>query len=126
VQHVREGYVNESNLEIETYPATAATNVIRVVGDFCGEGAVRVRRTLAGELTGSPAVLVLDLSEVARIDAQGVDALHLAAELAANEDIGLCLVAPAQGAAKAALDAVESTDTFEIFSSLSEALSDSP
>jgi hypothetical protein len=36
------------------------------------------------------------------------------------------LVAPAQGAVKAALDAVESTDTFEIFSSLSEALGDSP
>lgn len=118
--------MNQNSLEIETYAATAATNVVRVVGDFCGEGAVRVRRTLVGELTGSPAVLVLDLSEVARIDAEGVDALHVAAELGANEDIGLCLVAPAQGAVKAALDAVESTDTFEIFSSLSEALGDSP
>jgi anti-anti-sigma regulatory factor len=123
---VPEGYVSENSLEIETYTATAGTNVIRVVGDFCGEGAVRVRRTLAGELTGSPAVLALDLSEVVRIDAEGVDALHMAAELSADEDIGLCLVAPAQGAVKAALDAVESTDTFEIFSSLSEALSDSP
>ena len=118
--------MNENRLEIETYRATAGTNVIGVVGDFSGEGAVSVRRTLAGELTASPAVLVLDLSQVARIDAEGVDALHMAAELSANEDIGLCLVAPAQGAVRTALDAAECTDTFEIFSSVSAALRDRP
>lgn len=118
--------MNDDRLEIEAHTVTAGTIVIRVAGDFCGDGAARTRRTLAGELTGSPAVLILELSDVARIDAEGVDTLHLAAELAAEEDIGLCLVAPAQGAVRAALDAVESTDTFEIFSSVTEALRDPP
>jgi anti-anti-sigma regulatory factor len=123
---VPEGYVNDGSLEIETHTVAAGTIVIRLTGDFCEEHAARVRRTLAGELTGSPVFLVLDLSQVARIDAEGVDTLHLAAELAADKDIGLCLVAPAQGAVRAALDAVESTDTFEVFSSVCEALRDPP
>ena len=118
--------MNANSLEIKTYTASAGATVIRVAGDFCAHGAARVRRHLVGELTGSPAAVVLDVTEVARVDAGGVDALHLAAELTADKDIGFCLAAPARGAVKLALDAVEATDTFEIFSSVSEALHDLP
>jgi anti-anti-sigma regulatory factor len=113
---------NNDRLEIEARTPAAGTVIISVAGELCEDEAARTRRTLAGELTGSPALLVLDLSEVASIDAEGVDTLQLAAELTADEDIGLCLVAPAEGAVRAALAAVEATETFEIFSSVSEAL----
>ena len=118
--------MNDDSLRIETYTVAAGTVVIRVVGDFCGEGAAAVRLTLAGQLTGSPEVLIVDLSEIARIDAVGIDTLHSAAELAAEEDIGLGLVASPEGAVRAALDEADSTDAFEIFSSVSDALEDLP
>lgn len=118
---VPEGNVNEQGLEIKAYTETAGVIVIRVAGDFRGEGAGKVRRTLAGELAGAPKILLLDLTEIAGIDAQGIDTLHLAAELTADEDIGLGLVAPADGAVMAGLDAVEATDTFQIFASITEA-----
>jgi anti-anti-sigma regulatory factor len=118
--------VNDNCLEIEAHTVTAGAIVIRVAGDLCADGASKTRRTLAGELAGSPAILILDLSEVVRIDTEGLDTLHVAAELTADEDIGLCLVAPAQSPVRAALDAVESTDTFEIFPSVTEALRNPP
>ena len=116
------GNGNDERLEIEAHTVTAGTIVIRAAGDFCGEGAVRLRRILAGELTGVPEILILDLTEIACIDAEGLDTLYVAAELTADEDIGLCLVAPARGAVRAGLDAAGSTDTFEIFSSVTAAM----
>jgi anti-anti-sigma factor len=116
--------MNDDSLEIEAQTVAVGVIVVRVAGDFCGEGAARVRRILAGELAGAREILILDLAEVARIDAEGIDVLYVAAELTADEDIGLCLVAPAEGAVRAGLDAVGSTDIFEMFSSVSEALRD--
>jgi AraC-like DNA-binding protein len=118
---VPEGNVNKQGLEIKAYTEAAGIIVIRVAGDFRGEGAGKVTRTLAGELAGAPKILLLDLTEVAGIDAEGIDTLHLAAELTADEDIGLGLVVPEDGAVMAGLDAVEATDTFQIFGSITEA-----
>jgi anti-anti-sigma regulatory factor len=120
------GAENNHRLEIETQTVEAGTILVRVAGDLCADGAARTRRTLAGELTGSPAFLLLELSEVVSIDAEGVDTLLVAAELTADEDIGLCLVAPAQGAVRAALAAVEASESFEIFASVIEALRNVP
>ena len=114
--------MNDDRLVIEAHTVTAGTIVIRAAGDFCGDGAARLRRTLAGELTGIPEILILDLTEIASIDGEGIDTLYLAAELTADEDIGLCVVAPAQAAVRTGLDAAGATDAFEIFSSVTEAL----
>ncbi|KMO74760.1 MULTISPECIES: STAS domain-containing protein [Mycolicibacterium] len=114
--------MNDDRPRIEARTVTAGTIVVRVAGDICGQGGIRFRRTLVGELTGRPQVLILDLTQITRIDTGGINTLCLAAELTAEEDIGLCLVAPAQGAARAGLEAAKSTDTFEIFSSVTEAL----
>jgi anti-anti-sigma regulatory factor len=116
------GNVNDDRLEIEAHTVAAGVIVVRVAGDFCAEGAARVRRILAGELAGVPEILILDLTEIARIDAEGIDTLYVVAELTADDDIGLCLVAPAKGAVREGLDAAGSTDIFEIFSSVTEAL----
>jgi anti-anti-sigma factor len=118
------GNVNDDRLKIEAHTVTVGAIVVRVAGDFCGDGAARVRRILAGELTGVPENLILDLTEVARIDAEGIDTLYVAAELTADEDIGLCLVAPADGVVRAGLAAAGSTEIFEIFTSVTEALRD--
>ena len=120
------GTLNENSLKIEAYTEAEGIIVIRLSGDLCGDGAARVRRTLASELAGAPRIVLLDLTPVARIDADGIDALHVATELTADEDIGLGLVAPAMGVVRAGLDAVDATDTFEIFTSVSEALRDPP
>lgn len=96
--------------------------VVRVAGDLSGEDATAVRRTLAGELVGSPAVLVVDLRTVTRIDVNGIDTLLTVAELAAGEDILLCLVMSPAGPVAAALEAAGSSETFEIFSTISDAL----
>jgi anti-anti-sigma regulatory factor len=114
--------VNDDRPRIEAQTVTAGTIVLRVAGDICGQGGIRLRRTLVGELTGCPQMLILDLTQITRIDAGGINTLHLAAELTAEEDIGLCLVAPAQGAVRAGLEAAKSTEIFEIFSSVTEAL----
>lgn len=114
--------MNDDRLTSEAHPVTAGTIVIRLAGDFCGQGAVRMRRTLARELAGSPHLVILDLTGIARIDAEGIDTLRSTAEQTADEDIGLCLVAPARGAVVSCLDALEFTDAFEIFPSVSEAL----
>lgn len=113
---------NVGCLTIETRMMATGTIMIRVTGDICGDGADRLRRTVADELTDSTDIVVLDLRQVTRIDARGIDTLHSAAELTGEEDIGLCLVAPAGGAVTTGLAAVKSVDVFEIYSSVTEAL----
>jgi anti-anti-sigma regulatory factor len=72
----------------------ANTTVVHVAGDLRGDGASSLRRTLAGELTGTPELVVLDLSDIEHINADGIDALHSVAELADEDDIRFCLVVP--------------------------------
>jgi anti-anti-sigma regulatory factor len=110
------------NFNIEWQRLTANTTVVHVAGDLRGDGAASLRRTLAGELTGTPELLVLDLSDIEQIDTDGIDAVHSIAELADEDDIRFCLVIPPKGAVRDCLKVVEVTKTFQTFSSITEAL----
>jgi hypothetical protein len=52
------------NINVEWQRWAVKTNVVKVTGDLRGDGAGSLRRTLAGELTGTPELLVLDLSDI--------------------------------------------------------------
>jgi anti-anti-sigma regulatory factor len=110
------------NINIEWQRLAANTTVVQVAGDLRGDGAASLRRTLAGELTGTPELLVLDLSDIEQVDADCIDALQSVAELADDDDIRLCLVVSPKGAVRACLKVVELTKTFQTFSSVTEAL----
>jgi anti-anti-sigma regulatory factor len=110
------------NFDIEWQRLAANTTVVHAAGDLRGDGAASLRRTLAGELTGTPELLVLDLSDIEQIDADGIDALHSVAALADEDDIRFCLVVPPKGAVRACLKVVEVTKTFQTFASITEAL----
>jgi anti-anti-sigma regulatory factor len=103
------------NFYIEWQRLAANTTVVHVAGDLRGDGASSLRRTLAGELTGTPELLVLDLSDIEQIDGDGIDALHSVAELADEDDIRLCLVILPKGAVRACLKVVELMKTLQTF-----------
>jgi anti-anti-sigma regulatory factor len=107
---------------VEWRRSAAKATVIRPTGDLRGDGAMSLQRTLAGELTGTPELFVLDLSDVEQIDADGIDALHSIAELADEDDIQFCLVITPRGALPTCLKVVELTKVFQTFSSITEAL----
>ena len=109
------------HIVVEWRRSAAKASVIRPSGDLRGDGATSLR-TLVGELTGTPELLVLDLSDVEQIDADGIDALHSIAELADEDDIRFCLVVPPKGARRTCLKIVELTKMFQTFSSITEAL----
>ncbi len=96
--------------------------MIRPTGDLRGNGATSLQRALAGELTGKPELMVLDLSGVEQIDANGVEALHSIAELADEDEIRFCLVVAPEGALRPCVKVVESMKAFQTFSSITEAL----
>jgi anti-anti-sigma regulatory factor len=110
------------NFHIEWQRLAANTTVVHAAGDLRGDGAASLRRTLAGELTGTPELLVLDLSDIEQIDADGIDALSLVAGLADEDDIRFCVVVPPKGAVRVCLKVVEVTTTFQTFASITEAL----
>jgi anti-anti-sigma regulatory factor len=110
------------NITIEWQRLAAKTTVVQVAGDLRGDGAASLRRTLAGELTGTPELLVLDLSDIEQIDVHGIDALEAAAELAAEDDIRFCLVFPPERVHPRRLNLVELSKRFQTFSSVNEAL----
>lgn len=97
--------------------------VVRVSGHVDGDGTAEMRRHLAEQLSAPSDVLVVDLREVTGIDADAVDALIATAAVAGEWDIGFCLVAQDGGAVQGALGAAEATELFEVFPSVSEALS---
>jgi anti-sigma B factor antagonist len=107
---------------VEWRRLAARVTVIRPTGDLRGYGAASLQRTLAGELTGTPELLVLDLSGVEQMDADGIDAVHSIAKLADEDDIRFCLVVPPNGALRTCLKVVELTQMFQSFSSITEAL----
>jgi anti-anti-sigma factor len=110
------------HIVVEWRRLAAKATVVRPTGDLRGDGAMSLQRTLAGELTGTPELLVLDLSDVEQIDADGIDALHSIAELADEDDIRFCLVVPPKDALRTCLKAVDLTKMFQTFSSITEAL----
>ena len=102
--------------------SAANSTVIQPAGDLRGDGATSLRRTLAGELAGTPELLVVDLSDVEQIDVDGIDALRSVAELADEDGIRFCLVVPPKGAVRNWLKVVELTKMLQTFSSLTDAL----
>lgn len=110
------------HIVVEWRRSAAKASIVRPTGDLRGDGAATsLQRTLAGELTGTPELLVLDLSDVEQID-DGIDALHSVAKLADEDDIQFCLVVPPKGALRTCLKVVELTKMFQTFSSITEAL----
>ena len=73
-----------------------------------------MRQVVANELNRSPALLALDLTEVNRIDAEGIDALVSAATQAGESDISFCLVGVHGHPVGTALADAELTELFEI------------
>ena len=73
-----------------------------------------MRRVVADELNRSPALLALDLTAVSCIDAEGIDALVLAATQAGESDISFCLVGVHGHPVGTALADAELTELFEI------------
>lgn len=110
------------NFDIEWQRLAANAIVVHAAGDLRGDGAASLRRTLAGELTGTPELLVLDLSDSNQIDAAGIDALRSVAGLADEDDIRFCVVVPPTGAVRACMKVVELTKTFHTFASIDEAV----
>jgi anti-anti-sigma regulatory factor len=100
------------------------TTVVHLGGDVIGDAPGAMQQTLIDELTRAPAQLVVDLSAITRIDADGVHALAAAAAVAGESDRAFCLVAPKAGPVHAALAAEQMGELFEIFSSISEAVQD--
>jgi anti-anti-sigma regulatory factor len=109
------------HIVVEWRRSAANASIIRPIGDLRGDGATSLQRTLAGELAGTPELLVLDLSDVEQID-DGIDALYSIAKLAGEDDIQFCLVVPPKGALRTCLKIVELTKMFQTFSSITEAL----
>jgi anti-anti-sigma regulatory factor len=75
----------------------------------------KMRRILEDELQKAPAQLALELSEVTRIDHDGVDALVAGATQAGEQDISFCLIVLRGGPVEKALAAGQLTDLFEIY-----------
>jgi anti-sigma B factor antagonist len=69
---------------------------------------------LAEQFMQSPSPLALNLAEVTRIDAAGVDVLTRAASVAGESDISFRLIATPDGLVRRALAALGLTELFEI------------
>src|SRR5258705_3412741 len=89
-------------------------SVIRVSGELVRGATATMRQVVADELNRSPALLALDLSGVSCIDAEGIDALVLAATQARESDISFCLVVVQRQPVRTALGDAELTELFEI------------
>jgi anti-anti-sigma factor len=96
------------------------TSVIYVGGELLRGATATMRRVVADELNRSPALLVLDLSGVLRIDAEGIDALVSAATQAGESDISLCLVGVHGHPVGIALAEADLLELFEIFTADSD------
>jgi anti-anti-sigma regulatory factor len=95
-------------------------SVIYVSGELLRGATATMRRVVANELNRWPALLVLDLSGVIRINAEGVDALVSAATQAGESDISLCLVGVHGHPVGTALADAELLELFEIFTADSD------
>jgi anti-anti-sigma regulatory factor len=117
-----EGHPGQRRLTIQFQRLSDNTTIVGLVGEMRAQGAMELREALADELTGSPELLVIDLSNIMEINSDGVDALHSVAEIAVEGDIEFCLVARPDGRVRRRLDSLKRTESFEIFPSVIEAL----
>lgn len=109
------------SIAINVQRLPADNTIVQVVGDATGHATAAMQRTLSDELTRSPALLVVDLSEVQRIGAGAINTLALAAAIAGESDIAFCLDGHG-GHVSAALAEAEVHELFEVFSSVNEAM----
>ncbi|BBZ28865.1 hypothetical protein MMAD_31600 [Mycolicibacterium madagascariense] len=114
------------HIGVEWRRVTVRATVISPNGDLRGEGATALQRTLAGELTGTPDVMVLDMSDLEQLDGDGIAALTSIAELAAAEGIRFCLVVPPQSALSTHPQVATLMETFPTFGSVADALQGRP
>jgi anti-anti-sigma regulatory factor len=117
-----EGHPGQRRLTLQFQRLSDNTTIVGLVGELRAQGAVELRAALADELTASPELLVINLSNIVEINSDGVDALHSVAEIAVEGDVELCLVATPDGRVLRRLDALKRTEFFEIFPSVIEAL----
>jgi anti-anti-sigma factor len=106
------------NIDVKRSPTNKS--VIYVRGELLRGATATMRRVVADELNRSPALLVLDLSGVIRIDTEGIDALLSAATQAGESDISLCLVGVHGHPVGTALADAELLELFEIFTAGSD------
>jgi anti-sigma B factor antagonist len=93
--------------------------VVGVAGELLAAEAMH--QAITDELVRGPALLAVDLSEVTRVDAAGIDALVSAAYTAGESDISFCLVGAQGGPVEDEIVAADLTELFEVFASLTEA-----
>jgi anti-anti-sigma regulatory factor len=115
----------DRSIVINVQRLTAGNTVVQVIGDLIGDATAAMQQALMDELSRAPALLIVDLSALTRIDAGGAHALAAAAAVAGESDRAFCLVAGKAGPVQAALAAEQLSELFEIFSSVSEAVQDS-
>lgn len=119
---IDEGHPGQRRLTIQFQRLSDNTTIVGLAGELRAQGAAELRDGLADELTGSPELLVMNLSNIVEMNSDGVDALHSIAELAVEGEIDFCLVAAPDGRVRRRLDALKRTAFFEIFPSVIEAL----
>jgi anti-anti-sigma regulatory factor len=117
-----EGHPGQRRLTIQFQRLSDNTTIVGLVGEMRAQGAMELREALADELTGSPELLVINLSNIVQINSDGVDALDSVAEIAVEGGIEFCLVATPDGRVRRRLDSLKRTESFEIFPSVIEAL----
>lgn len=108
-------------LTVEVDRHSAGRSVIHVSGDMLCDATEAVGCIVSGELRRSPALVVLDLSAVTRIDASGIATLVSAATQAGESDISLCLVGMQGRPVEAALADADLTELFETFPAVTDA-----
>jgi anti-anti-sigma factor len=96
--------------------------VVQVGGDVIGVAADELQRAVYEELTGSPAHVIIDISDVSRIDRRAIDVLASAAAIAGEADISLGLVDLGGNPVRDALAAANMTELFEVFETVDDAV----
>jgi anti-sigma B factor antagonist len=108
------------SVTVDVKRSSTNKSVIYFSGGLLRGATATMRRVVADELDRSPPLLVLDLSGVVRIDAEGIDALVWAATQAGESDISLCLVGVHGHPVGTALADAELLELFEIFTADSD------
>ena len=115
--------VPENSVTVELWQSPTTEFVVFVAGELIDGASLSVLGVVTEVLSRHPVEVAIDVSEVARIDAGGVDALLSIAAEAAELDVSLCLVGAQGGPVGMALGAAGLTELFEIFAQLNSRLS---
>lgn len=114
--HAEEQGEQTDYVNVDVKRSSTNKSVIYVSGELRSGATAPMRRAVTIELNRSPALLVLDMSGVIRIDAEGVAAVVSAATHAGESDISLCLVGVHGHPVGTALAEAELLELFEICS----------